>query len=118
MMTSRAGARASGTDAGAGRINQLASPRLGASPTPSKPSAAQSNGVRRFRSGSLVLGRLIGIGRVFRFDILEIGLDGSLKLDGHWLAEAIKALAGGDADPPFADAIFLHIGLFLPLEAD
>ena len=49
---------------------------------------------------------------------LEIGLDRSLELDSHRLAEAVAAAAGGDADPAFRHAIFLDVGLFLPVEAD
>src|SRR5690606_5461775 len=48
----------------------------------------------------------------------EIGFDRALELDGHRVAEAIAGLAGRDADPALAHAIFLDVGLLLALEAD
>src|SRR5665213_3045705 len=53
-----------------------------------------------------------------RFCDLEIGLDRAGELDGQRIAVAVKRLAGGDADPTFADAIFLDIGFLGALEAD
>lgn len=50
--------------------------------------------------------------------VLEIGLNLALQLDRHRLAVAVQASPRGDPDPPFADAIFFDVGLFLPLEAD
>src|SRR3954465_8214004 len=41
-----------------------------------------------------------------------------MHLDGQGIAEAVLGIAGGDADPAFADAVFLDIGLLGALEAD
>ena len=46
--------------------------------------------------------------------ILEIRLDRPFQLDGQRVTLAVERLAGRDADPAFADAIFLHVGLLLP----
>src|SRR5579864_2986552 len=51
------------------------------------------------------------------FLVAEIRLDRAGKLDGQRIAIAVLALAGLDADPAFADAIFGDIGLLDPLEA-
>ncbi len=48
----------------------------------------------------------------------EIGLDGAVQLDRHGVAVTVEALAGGDADPALAHAIFLDVGLLLAVEAD
>src|SRR5690349_822789 len=50
--------------------------------------------------------------------VLEIRLDRTFQLDGQRLALAVERLAGGDADPAFADAVFLDVGLLLAGEAD
>src|ERR1700691_2764870 len=49
---------------------------------------------------------------------LEIRLDRAAELDGQRIAVAVLGLARGDADPAFADTIFLDIGLLDALEAD
>src|ERR1700733_8417804 len=49
---------------------------------------------------------------------LEIRLDRAGELDGQRIAVAVLGLAGRDADPAFADAIFLDVGLLDALEAD
>src|SRR4029077_17945424 len=48
----------------------------------------------------------------------EIRLDRAGKLDGQRIAEAVLALAGLDADPAFADAIFGDVGFLDAPEAD
>jgi hypothetical protein len=65
----------------------------------------------------LSLGRdaLVTIGLSSRFDI---GLDLALELESHRVAMAVAAAAGGDADPPFGNAIFLDVGLFGAVEPD
>src|ERR1044072_6076104 len=50
--------------------------------------------------------------------VLVIWLDRTLQLDGQRFAFAIERLAGRDADPAFADAIFLDVGLLLAGKAD
>src|SRR6266481_5138263 len=50
--------------------------------------------------------------------VAEIRLHGAVHLDGERVAVAILGVAGGHADPAFADAIFLDIGFFRALEAD
>src|SRR3990167_10603555 len=50
--------------------------------------------------------------------VAEIGLDLALQLDGHRVALAIQRLAGRDADPLLADAVFFDVGLLDALEAD
>src|SRR5665647_1333453 len=55
---------------------------------------------------------------LLRLLVLEIRLDRAGQLDGQRIAVAILGVAGGDADPAFADAIFLDIGLLDALEAD
>src|SRR5580692_2694147 len=47
----------------------------------------------------------------------EIRLDRAGKLDGQRIAVAVLALAGLDADPAFADAIFGDVGFLDALEA-
>src|ERR1700722_19547454 len=47
----------------------------------------------------------------------EIRLDSAGKLDGQRIAQAVLALAGLDADPAFADAVFGDIGLLDAFEA-
>src|SRR5580704_11690521 len=47
----------------------------------------------------------------------EIRLDRAGKLDGQRIAVTVLALAGLDADPTFADAIFGDVGLLDALEA-
>src|SRR5689334_22687173 len=53
-----------------------------------------------------------------RLLIAEIRLDRTVDLDGQRIAVAVLGIAGGDADPAFADAVFLDIGLLDALEAD
>src|SRR5687767_10991078 len=48
--------------------------------------------------------------------LLEIGFDLAAELDGQRIALAVDRLADGDADPAFADAILLDVGLFLAVE--
>src|ERR1700733_4804983 len=50
--------------------------------------------------------------------VAEIRFDRAMDLDRQRIAVAIPGVAGGDADPAFADAIFLDIGLLDALEAD
>ena len=52
------------------------------------------------------------------FLVPEIRLDGPVHLDGQRIAVAVLGIAGGDAHPALADAIFLDIGLLDALEAD
>jgi len=47
-----------------------------------------------------------------------IRLDRAVHLDGQRVAVTILGVAGGDAHPALADAIFLDIGLLGALEAD
>src|SRR5687768_16204940 len=48
--------------------------------------------------------------------LLEIRFDLAAELDGQRIALAVDRLADGDADPTFADAILLDVGLFLAVE--
>src|ERR1700761_4548787 len=50
--------------------------------------------------------------------IPEIRLGRAVHLDGQRIAVSILGIAGGDAHPALADAIFLDIGLLDALEAD
>src|SRR5579871_874306 len=50
--------------------------------------------------------------------IPEIGLDRAVHLDRQGIAVAVLGVPCGDADPAFAHAIFLDIGLLDTLEAD
>src|SRR5271170_7121048 len=50
--------------------------------------------------------------------IAEIGLHGTVHLDGERVAVAVLGVAGGHAHPALADAIFLDIGLLDTFEAD
>src|SRR5690606_16046169 len=50
--------------------------------------------------------------------VLIIRFDRALQLDRQRIALAVAGLAGGDADPALAHAIFFDIGLLDPLEAD
>ena len=52
------------------------------------------------------------------FLIPEIRLHRPVHLDGQRVAVAVLGIAGGDADPAFADAVLLDIGLLDALEAD
>src|SRR5471032_1784936 len=54
-------------------------------------------------------------GRLFS---LVIRLDPAGELYSQQIAEAVLGVADGGADPTFAHAIFLDIGLFGALEAD
>src|SRR5271170_3436464 len=49
--------------------------------------------------------------------VFEIRLDGAVELDGQRIAVTVLALAGLDADPVLADAIFGDIGFLDALEA-
>src|SRR6218665_863084 len=46
------------------------------------------------------------------------GLDLAAQLHRDGIAVAVDGLAGGDADPAFGGAIFLHVLALLALEAD
>src|SRR5690349_18488750 len=50
--------------------------------------------------------------------IPKIRLDRTMHLDGQGIAVAVLGIAGRDAHPAFAHAIFLDIGLLHALEAD
>src|SRR5712675_2089296 len=50
--------------------------------------------------------------------VAEIRLDRAMNLDGQRIAIAVLGVAGGDADPTLADAIFLDIGFLGPLESN
>src|SRR5882672_551643 len=50
--------------------------------------------------------------------LLQVRLDLALELDGERIALAVDGLADGDADPAFAEAIFLDVGLLLAVELD
>src|ERR1700733_8825764 len=52
------------------------------------------------------------------FLIPEIRFDRAVHLDGQGIAVAVLGIAGGDANPALADAIFLDIVLLDALEAD
>src|SRR5262245_7207569 len=60
------------------------------------------------RQSSALLGRLLA----------PIGLDLALESEGQRVATPVERLAHGYADPAFADAVFLDIGLLRPVEAD
>src|SRR5262249_333405 len=47
----------------------------------------------------------------------EIGFHRPGELDREWIAIAVARVAGGDADPAPADAVFLNVGLLDALEA-
>src|SRR3546814_11435360 len=49
--------------------------------------------------------------------MLEIGLDLTLQLQRQRVALTVACVSRSHPYPPFADAIFLHIGLFHALEA-
>src|SRR6202451_1786455 len=49
--------------------------------------------------------------------VFEIRLDGAAELDGQRIAVTVLALAGLDADPALADAIFGDVGFLDALEA-
>src|SRR3546814_18288997 len=50
--------------------------------------------------------------------MLEIGLDLTLQLQRQRVALTVACVSRSHPYPPFADAIFLHIGLFHALEAN
>src|SRR6186713_2676827 len=50
--------------------------------------------------------------------VAEIRLDRAVHLDRQRVAVAVLGIAGGDADPALADAVFLDIGLLDALEAN
>src|SRR3546814_21048293 len=50
--------------------------------------------------------------------ILELGLDLTLQLQRQRVALTVACVSRSHPYPPFADAIFLHIGLFYALEAN
>src|ERR1700710_2876844 len=50
--------------------------------------------------------------------VSEIRLDRTMDLEGERIAVAILRVAGGDAHPALADAIFLDVCFFVRLEAD
>src|SRR6516162_9888611 len=52
------------------------------------------------------------------FLVPKIRLDRAVHLDGQRVAVAVLGVAGGDAHPALANAIFLDIGLLDALEAD
>src|SRR5580700_4976946 len=63
-------------------------------------------------------GRSRASGLVFMAALrFEIGFDRAAELDGQWIAVTILALAGLDADPALADAIFGDVGFLDALEA-
>src|SRR5262245_33584638 len=81
-------------------------------------------GISRFRVRCLASPRNDGgftktvRARLSLLPIPEIRLDRAVHLDGERVAVAVFCVAGGYANPAFADAIFLDIGLLLALEAD
>src|ERR1700722_5374120 len=50
--------------------------------------------------------------------VAEVRLDRAVDLDGERVAVAVLGIAGGDAHPALADAIFLDVGFLDALEAD
>src|SRR3979411_2536238 len=57
-------------------------------------------------------------GRSGRRLVAEIRLDRAVHLDGQRVAVTVLGVAGGDAHPALADAVFLDIGFLDALEAD
>src|SRR5690606_32954967 len=62
--------------------------------------------------------RVLSAGRQAELFALDVGLHRALQLDRQGLAAAVDAVADGQPDPAFGDAVFLDIGLVLALEAD
>jgi hypothetical protein len=65
-----------------------------------------------------ILAALILPPSTFAVHIPVIRLHGALQLDRHRIARPVPGDARGEADPAFADAVLINVGLLHPLEAD